>query len=258
VRTTFAAAIALIIAACATAPYTGRKQLVLLSDAQEAQLGAQAYQEVKEASKPSTNGQWIGMVARAGQRIAAVADAPGFEWEFTVLADPTVNAFCLPGGKVAFFEGIMPICRDETGVAVVMGHEIAHALAHHGNERVSQGLIAEFGTQAASALVGEMLSGGDPRLAGIAKSALGVGVQLGAILPYSRAHESEADHIGLILMAKAGYDPREAPAFWRRMLAEEKEATPEFLSTHPDPATRIQQLEAWIPEALPHFEAARR
>jgi predicted Zn-dependent protease len=250
--------LALAVAACATAPYTGRKQLVLMSDAQEAQLGAQAYEEVKAGSKPSTNGEWIGMVTRAGQRIAAAAQAPDFAWEFTLLADPTVNAFCLPGGKVAFYEGIMPVCRDETGVAVVMGHEVAHALAHHGNERVSQGIIAELGTQAAQAGIAAMLSKSDPKLTEISNAALGVGVQVGAILPYSRAHESEADHIGLILMAKAGYDPREAPAFWERMLAAENGGPPEFLSTHPDPVTRIEQLKAWIPEAMPYYEASKR
>jgi predicted Zn-dependent protease len=231
---------------------------MLMSNAQEAQLGAQAYQEVKAGSKPSSNGEWIGMVTRAGQRIAAVADAPGFDWEFIVIADPTVNAFCLPGGKVAFFEGIMPVCQDETGVAVVMGHEVAHAIAHHGNERLSQAMIAEFGTQAASALIGSLLSKSDARLTEMANAALGVGVELGAILPYSRAHESEADRIGLILMAKAGYDPRAAPAFWERMLAAETDRPPEFLSTHPDPSRRIEQLRSWIPEALPFYEASRR
>jgi predicted Zn-dependent protease len=257
-RAVAAACTALLVVACATAPYTGRKQLLMMTDAQEAALGAQAYREIKATSKASTNGAWIGMVTRAGQRVAAVADAPGFAWEFALIEDPTVNAFCLPGGKVAFYEGIMPICSDETGVAVVMGHEVAHAIAHHGNERLSQAMVAEFGTQAASALVGQLLTKSDPKLTEMANAALGVGVQLGAILPYSRAHESEADRIGLILMAKAGYDPREAPAFWERMLAAESDRPPEFLSTHPDPARRIEQLRAWLPEALPYYEAARR
>jgi predicted Zn-dependent protease len=252
------AAILLAAGACATAPMTGRKQLLLLNEASEAQLGAQAYDEVKSSGKRSQNAEWTARVERVGRRIAEAANAPGFAWEFVLLEDQAVNAFCLPGGKVAFFEGIMPVCRDDTGVAVVMGHEVAHALARHGNERISQALLAECGTEAASILVGKLLSKEDARLTELAHTALGVGVQVGAILPFSRAHESEADHIGLILMAKAGYDPREAPAFWERMLAAGSDRAPEFLSTHPDPANRIEALKGWIPEALPHYEAARR
>ena len=239
--------------ACQTAPYTGRKQLILLSEDQEMQLGLQAWQEVVSGSRPSSNQAWVAMVRACGERIAAVADAPDYQWEFTVIADPQVNAFALPGGKVAFYEGILPICGDETGVAVVMGHEIAHAIARHGNERISRGMVAQGIAEIGAAALG----GEDPQTRQMVYQGFGLGLQYMEVLPFSRSQESEADHIGIILMAKAGYDPRRAPEFWERMRdLTGGNATPEFLSTHPLAETRIRQLREWLPEALEFYRAA--
>jgi len=161
-----------------------------------------------------------------------------------------VNAFCLPGGKVAFYEGIMAVCGDEAGVAVVMGHEIAHAIARHGNERVSQGIVV----QASKEGVAELLGAEDEVTRQAISAALGIGVTL----PFSRTHESEADHIGLLLMAKAGYDPRVAPGFWERMNASGGRRPPEFLSTHPHPETRVAKLREWMPEAMEYYRASQQ
>jgi predicted Zn-dependent protease len=242
---------ALVPAGCESAPYTGRSQFLLISEAQENALGVQAFQETLAASKLSTNAAWTARLERVGRRIAAVAERPAFEWEFRLIAEPTVNAFCLPGGKVAFYEGIMPICGDDTGVAVVMGHEVAHALARHGGERVSRGIVSDLGTDVLASVLGGQDKENQARVA----QALGAGAQVGLLLPWGREQESEADRIGLILMAKAGYDPREAPRFWERMEAATGSGgrPPEFLSTHPSPGTRMRQLEAWMPEALAHY-----
>jgi predicted Zn-dependent protease len=247
-----ATALVLLVVACATAPYTGRSQLLIISQAEENALGLQAFQESVAGAPASTRADWKAMVERVGLRIAAVAERPDFQWEFKLIAENTVNAFCLPGGKVAFYEGIMPVCGDDTGVAVVMGHEVAHALARHGGERVSQSVVAKMGTD----VVSKVLGGSDAASQQMIATALGAGAKYGALLPWGRTQESEADQIGLILMAKAGYDPREAPRFWQRMEAKTGSAgrPPEFLSTHPNPETRIQQLEAWMPEALTHYQ----
>ena len=244
------------LSACGSAPYTGRSQLHILSVNEEMALGLQSYTEVVGSSKLTSNREWAAMVERVGRRIAAVAPeiadiANQFQWEFKVIADPQVNAFALPGGKVAFYEGIMPICANETGVAVVMGHEVAHAIARHGNERVSQNVLIELGVGTGSALLG----GSDPATQQAVSAALGMGAQVGIALPFGRSHESEADHIGIILMAKAGYDPREAPGFWERMSAQSSGGgTPEFLSTHPSHGTRIDQLKEWMPEAMKFYK----
>lgn len=245
----------LIGTGCQSAPYTGRRQLLLISQDQENAMGLQAYQEVVATSKLTADRTLGGRVEAVGRRIAVVADRPDFEWEFKVIAEPTVNAFCLPGGKVAFYEGILPICASDEGIAVVMGHEVAHALLRHGGERVSQSIVAQGGTEIMAAILG----GRDASLREKVASALGVGVNVGVLLPWGRDQESEADHVGLILMAKAGYDPREAPRFWQRMEAATggEGRPPEFLSTHPNPETRISQLNAWMDEALRHYEEAR-
>lgn len=244
----------LVLAACATVPYTDRKQFNLVTAEQEIQLGEEAYADVLKKTPRSKNEEWQRRLKAIGADIQRVANEPNFKWEFNLLEGKDVNAFCLPGGKVAFWEGIMPICGDDNGVAVVMGHEVAHALAHHGAERMSQGMGAQ--------LVGELLSIGlknaDPAVRGRALQAYGLGAQVGVILPFSRTHESEADKIGLILMAKAGYDPRAAVDFWRRMAAQGGgQKPPEFLSTHPSDETRIQQIESWLPEALGYYKQPR-
>lgn len=175
------------------------------------------------------------------------SELAGFEWEFNLIEDPkTVNAWCMPGGKVAFYTGIMPICKDETGVAVVMGHEVAHAIANHGRERMSQQLLAQYGLTTLGAFIGANPSAGQELL----MQAVGAGTNLG-MLRFSRDHESEADHIGLIFMTIAGYDPNEAPKFWERMTEMSGgQEPPEFISTHPSHSTRIADLKGWIPEAM--------
>ncbi|MFN0117202.1 MAG: M48 family metallopeptidase [Elusimicrobiota bacterium] len=241
-----------ILMACATVPYTNRKQFNLISPGQEMQLGEEAYADILKKTPRSSNHQWTEMVKRAGANIQRVAEQPDFKWEFNLLQGKEVNAFCLPGGKVAFWDGIIPICKDETGIAVVMGHEVAHALARHGAERMSQGMGAQ--------IIGQVLSLGlgkaDPAVREKTLQLYGLGAQVGVILPFSRGNESEADHIGLILMAKAGYDPRQAVEFWKRMAAQSGgQKPPEFMSTHPSDETRIQQLEKWLPEALTYYTA---
>lgn len=249
------AAVAALLIACTTAPITGRRQLILTSETEEAALGLQAYQEVTASGVISRNKAWAAMVDKVGRDIAAVAARPDFQWEFKLIAEPTINAFCLPGGKVAFYEGIMPVCATEAGVAVVMGHEIGHAIARHGGERMSQGMIAEQGTSVVAAILG----GDDPAKQQMAAAALGAGVKYGAILPFSRKQESEADEIGLNLMAKAGYDPREAAKFWQRMIdATGGDRPAEWLSTHPDPANRIKRLNELAPAAVEIFNAAKK
>ena len=245
------AAAAAFLAACATVPYTGRRQFNLLSGEQETQLGTQAYDEILKQNKPTDNAEWQALVQKVGNDLKRVANQPDYEWEFNVLAGKDVNAFALPGGKVAFWEGIMPICGGPDGVAVVMGHEIAHALAHHGAERVSQAMGAEIVAQVLS--VG--LANSDPQVRQNVMQFYGIGAQVGVLLPFSRKQESESDHIGLILMAKAGYDPRESVEFWKRMGAAAKDQAkpPEFLSTHPSDERRIKQLEDWIPEAMVYY-----
>jgi len=237
---------------CATVPYTNRSQFLLLSREQENELGAQAFAQVLAKSRVE---QRDGAVARevesVGRRLAQVADRPDFRWQFVVIDDAKqVNAFCLPGGKVAVYSGILPVARTTTGLAVVLGHEIAHALARHGAERMSQGLVV----QAGGVVLGGILGGG-PSTSTI-MAAYDLGSQVGVLLPYGRAQESEADHIGLILMARAGYDPRAALAFWQRLEHAGGGGPPEFLSTHPSHGTREQQIREWLPEVLPAFEAS--
>jgi predicted Zn-dependent protease len=244
----------LALIACASAPYTRRSQLVLVSQEEEVKLGAQAFREVLSKSRVDPRPAVNQPVQEVGRRIAQAAKRPDFKWEFKVIDDPKqVNAFALPGGKVAVYTGLFPVAQDTGGLAVVMGHEIAHVLARHGAERMSQGVLAQMGGSVLSALLG-----GGPS-ANLVLAAYGVGTQVGVLLPYSRTQESEADHIGLILMAQAGYDPRTAAAFWQRM---ERTAgggrTPEFLSTHPSHGTREEQIQAWLPEALPYYEASAR
>jgi predicted Zn-dependent protease len=175
----------------------------------------------------------------------------GYQWEFNLIDENIVNAWCMPGGKVAFYTGIMPICRDETGVAVVMGHEVAHAIANHGRERMSQGLMQQMGGVALQTALAEQPAATQ----GLFMTAYGVAATYGAVLPYSRLHESEADKMGLIFMAMAGYDPSAAPGFWKRMAENSKgEAPPEFMSTHPSHETRIKDLESQIPEAMKYYK----
>ncbi len=251
-----------VLYACATVPVTGRKQLSLVSSAEINQMSATQYQDVIKTGPISTNQEQTAMVKRVGVRIQKAVEKymadkgasdqlAGFNWEFNLIQDDkTVNAWCMPGGKVAFYTAILPICKDEDGIAVVMGHEVAHAIANHGAERMSQGMIAEFGLSTIGAAMGQNPTATQQ----IFMQAVGMGTNVG-MLKFSRSHESEADHMGLIFMAMAGYDPNTAPKFWERMSTMSGgEAPPEFLSTHPSHATRIKDLEGWIPEAMQYYK----
>lgn len=239
----------LVLAACESAPITGRSQVMLLSEPQEAQMGQEAYQEILKKAKVSADPAARDQVTRVGRRIAQ-ATGKDYPWEFTVIEDKQVNAFCLPGGKVAVYTGILPVARDDAGLAAILGHEVAHAVARHGAERVSQQMGVEV---VLSGL--QMGLGSNPALAQQVTSLLGAGATVGVLLPWSRTQESEADRLGLIYMAKAGYHPAAAKDLWVRMEAAGRGQArpPEFLSTHPHEATRIKQIEAWLPEAMTYY-----
>jgi predicted Zn-dependent protease len=246
----------LVVVACQTVPLTGRSQLILLPEPEEIRMGVQAYQQILRKSKISKDPRLNELVMRVGSRIARATGRMDYRWEFTVIEDDKqVNAFALPGGKVAVYTGILPVTKDDAGLATVMGHEVAHAVARHGGERVTQGLLVQVGLAAAQTA----LAAGDPRMVQQVTGLLGAGAAVGVILPFGRAQESEADHLGLIYMARAGYDPREAIPFWQRMeqAARGRSAPPEFLSTHPSHGTRIRQIEQWMPEALQHYQGSR-
>lgn len=240
------------LAACATVPITGRHQLLLLSEGQEQQMGLDSYHQVLRKSRLSTDAVASEQVRRVGRRIAEATGRTDYRWEFNLIEDKQVNAFCLPGGKVAVYTGILPVTRDDAGLAAVLGHEVAHAIARHGGERVSQGLVVQIGLAATQVA----LSRNDPATVQQVTALLGAGATVGLLLPWGRSQESEADHLGLIFMAKAGYHPSAARDLWLRMAeaAKGRERPPEFLSTHPSEATRVRQIEAWIPEALQYYQ----
>ena len=239
-----------------TVPVTGRKSLNLVGEGTVNQLGAQTYQQEVSKAKVSTDQNATAMVQRVAQRIAQAAEAnfhPNYQWEAKLLDDPkTVNAWCLPGGKIAVYSGILPLTQDETGLAVVLGHETAHALAHHGAERMSRSELMQVGEAGILAAVGAAKPGAVQAVG----AALGIGSQVGVELPFSRQQESEADHIGLILMAKAGYDPTKAVDFWQRMAAYGKgKQPPAFLSDHPSDEDRIAAIKKELPEAKAAYVA---
>lgn len=246
----------LTVMACATVPITGRRQLALVSSAEMQQMSYASYRQVLDTARVLNNNQNAAMVKRVGQRIQRAVEQymaqnnlsqqlAGYAWEFNLIQDPQVNAWCMPGGKVVVYTGILPVTRDETGLAVVMGHEIAHAIAKHGDERMSQGLLQQVGGATLQAALGS-----NPSLTNnLFLTAFGAGSQLG-MLAYGRKQESEADRLGLIFMAMAGYDPQQAVPFWERMSAGKGgQAPPEFLSTHPSDQTRIADLKRYLPEA---------
>lgn len=246
------------LAACATVPETGRSQLLLITPAQEMQLGLDEWHKLKQSTPVSRDPELTSMLNRVGRSIAEVAPLPGAQWEFVLFDDPRIaNAFALPGGRVGVYTGLLPITQDEAGLATVVGHEIAHAVARHGAERISQGLLLQLGGQA---LESALLSNAE-LTRNIVLAAYGIGGELAITLPYSREQELEADRLGLIYMARAGYDPRAAIAFWRRF-AEDKSRQGDpmlsLLSTHPVDEVRIQQLEALLPQAMAEYQRAAR
>jgi len=254
--------LALLLLSCSTVPLTGRSGLNLVSDSQVTTMGYQQYSDVLKKAKLSNDAAKVQMVRRVGGRIAAAAesflresgaaaDVALYKWEFNLIEDDkTVNAWCMPGGKVAVYTGILPITKDETGLAVVVGHEVAHAIAKHGNERLSQALLVQLGGIGLSAALSTQAAATQE----IFQQLYGVGTSVGVMLPYSRLQENEADRIGLVLMAKAGYDPRAAVSLWQRMNAQGGGRSVEFLSTHPAPENRIARLQSLMPEAMRYYQ----
>lgn len=256
-----AVALTVLLAACATVPITGRRQLSLISDSQMNTMSFTQYDQVIAESKLSKDATKTAQVRRVGVDIQHAVEKyfqqqgqsqqlQGYEWEFNLIESEEANAWCMPGGKVAFYTGILPLCKDDTGVAVVMGHEVAHAVAKHGSERMSQQMALQLGGLALS----EAMSSKPEQTRNLWMGVFGLGAQVGVMLPFSRSHESEADRLGLIFMAMAGYDPRQAPKFWERMAVEGGGSPPEFLSTHPSDATRVRQLNEYMAEALPYYQ----
>lgn len=257
-RTTIVLLLALAISGCATVPETGRSQLRLISADQETQLGLAEFDKLKKSTPISKDAKQQRLLEEVGRRIAAVAPLPHAQWEFVLFEQPDqANAFCLPGGKVGVYTGILPITRDEGGLATVIGHEVAHAVARHGAERVSEQLLIQAGGQVLDVVLASRL----PQWRGAVLGAYGIGGDLGVILPHSRAQELEADHLGLLYMARAGYDPRQAVEFWKRFSAYQSQQgggkSIEFLSTHPLDTTRIRALEERIGKATSEYERAR-
>jgi predicted Zn-dependent protease len=243
----------LLVAACASAPYTGRRQLLMTSEGGETRMGYQAFDQIKRQYRVSRDPDTNALVSLVGRRIADAAQRPDYRWEFVVLEGKEANAFCLPGGKVGIFTGILKYTRDEAGMATVISHEVAHALARHAGERLSQSMLAQAGGLGLGVALGGMGSTASTAI----MQGYSLGTQLGILLPYSRTQESEADHVGLILMAKAGYDPAQALEFWKRMMTGEKGAKlPQFMSTHPNDASRLNELQAFLPEARKYYVPA--
>ena len=235
----------------------GAISLFFLSQAQENEMGLTAFNQVLKNETISNNQSYNDAVTRVGQRIAAVSHTQNYQWDFKVIEDDEqINAFALPGGKVAVYTGILPVAETDAGLATVMAHEVAHVAARHGGERVSTGVLAQLGAVG----IGAAMGGSDPFVYEAVMQAYGLGANVGVLLPFGRSQESEADRIGLIYMAKAGYDPREAVAFWQRMDAAAKGQSqpPEFLSTHPGYETRIRNLQTWLPEAMTYYNSSAK
>ena len=241
--------LAAFLCACETAPVTDRNQLILLPESQASELGVTAYQEILAQSEISEDPTLNRRVTEVGQRIAKVSDDPGYDWEFTVLEDPTPNAFALPGGKVGVNTGLFEVAKNDDQLAAVMAHEVAHAIARHGSERMSSQLLVQGGL-AATGVAASSQTDDASSLVQLAAAA----ATLGVTLPFSRAQEAEADEIGLVYMARAGYDPREAVALWQNFQSLENGRPPEFLSTHPSSDTRIARLRSLMPQAMAIYQ----
>ena len=247
--------LALLLASCGNVPLTGRTQLQMVSEQQEIKMGLTSFKEILGKEKLDEDPVVNARVQRIGQRIAAATGRTDYQWEFRVIDnDKTLNAFCLPGGKVAVYTGLLPVAQDDAGLEAVISHEVAHAIARHGGERLSQEMVV------AGLSVATVVATNDSPNRDLYVGLLGAGAAVGVLLPYSRLHESEADRMGLIYMAKAGYDPRAALGLWQRMAeaSKGKSRPPEWLSTHPADATRIKEIENWLPEALSHYRPAGR
>jgi len=254
-----------VLAGCSEIGITGRKQFNLIPDSIINSMSLQQYGQFISENKVSADAQKTAMVKRVGSKIVQAVEEysqknlsanpfAGYQWEFNLVEDPNVNAFAMPGGKVVVYTGLLPVAKSEAGLAVVVGHEIAHVFARHGSERMTQGLLVQMGGIAIS----EALKTQPDATKNLFMTSYGMGTQIGVLLPYSRLHESEADRLGLVFMAMAGYDPHEAVTFWQRMAEQSKGKSrpPEILSTHPADETRIRNLENLIPEAMGYYKAA--
>lgn len=255
------AGMVLLFAGCGSVPVTGRKQLNLVSNQEVLTMSLQQYDKFIKSAPKSTDKVNTAMVQKVGRNIANAVEnylknngyadeLSSYAWEFNLVKSNEVNAFCMPGGKIVVYEGILPITQNETGLAVVLGHEVAHAVAKHANERMSQQIATQYGTAAVGTALGKTSAG----VQQAAAAAIGLGSQYGILLPYSRKQELEADKLGLIFMAMAGYDPTAAAAFWTRMSQNSGGSTPEFMSTHPSDNSRIQQIQKDLPEALKYYK----
>lgn len=253
-----------LLSGCGSVPVTGRKQMLLVSDQEVLTLSLQQYDEFIKSAPLSTNKANTALVQKVGRSIANSVEAymrqngyeselANYRWEFNLVKSADVNAFCMPGGKIVVYEGILPVTKDETGLAVVIGHEVAHAIAKHSNERMSQQMLQQYGSTA----VGMAIDGSSQATQAIVASVYGIGTQYGVMLPFSRKQELEADNLGLIFMAMAGYDPSQAEAFWTRMSQASGGSVAEFTSTHPSDETRIKKIREALPEALKYYKGGK-
>ena len=257
--------IAALFVSCSTVPLTGRRQLNIIPGSTMLSMSAQQYTDFLKTNKVSSNAKDAQTVNAVGSKVQRAVEAymaqnnmsdrlSGYKWEFNLVDSKEINAWCMPGGKVVVYTGILPLTKDENGLAVVLGHEISHAIAEHGNERMSQGLLTQLGGMALS----EALSSKPEQTKALWMTAFGVGAQYGALLPFSRTQENEADHLGLIFMAMAGYDPNHALEFWQRMAKEMAgKAPPEFLSDHPSDENRISNIRGELPEAMKYYKPGK-
>jgi len=247
------AILALLFISCTKAPITGRSQFIMVDQAQEMQLGLQSAKKILQTQKISRDPVKNAMVQRVGKKIANITGQKNYKWEFFVIDNnKEANAFCLPGGKVFVYTGLFKYIANDAELASVMGHEIGHALARHGAERMSSGMLAQTGGQVLQSV---MVGQGNPQNTAMVMGAFGIGTQLGVMLPHSRTQEYEADHIGLVLMAKAGYNPNSALTFWTKF-SKSGQTPPEYLSSHPAPANRIATIKKLIPQVMPIYRKA--
>lgn len=251
----------LFLSSCGSVPVTGRRQMLLVGDQEVISASLSQYGSFMKEAKVSTDQNQTARVIRVGKKIAAATEAylkangleseiKNFSWEFNLVQSKEVNAFCMPGGKIVVYEGILPYTSSDEELAVIVGHEVAHAVAKHSNERMSQQLLTEYG----SAVLGQAVSGQSQAVQAIAGTVYGLGSQYGVMLPYSRKHEYEADHMGLIFMAMAGYNPEAAVGFWTKMSAGKDGQIPEMMSTHPNDANRIKEIQKYLPTAMEYYK----
>lgn len=259
-KSVVAVSMLLLLSGCSSVALTGRKQLLLVPDSEVMSLSNSSFQDYMKTAKPSTNAVNTAMVVRVGKRIAAAvetylrnngmaAEVQNFAWEFHLVQDQEPNAFCMPGGKIVVNEGILPYTQTEEGLAIVLGHEVGHAVAKHSAERLSQQMVASYGGQ----ILSGVLANKSAATQMLAQQVYGLGAQYGVMLPYSRKNESEADHLGLVFAAMAGYNPQAAVSFWQRMASSGSQKVPEFMSTHPSDASRISNIQKLMPEALKYY-----